>query len=124
MLFFLNRVIARENLSAEEAHRAMSTLLEGGVVEPVIAAFLIALKMKGETADELAGFAMAMRERMLRVDAGDDVIDTCGTGGDGPNTFHISTVAALAMAGAGARAWKHGNRSISSQCVSAGVVEA
>jgi anthranilate phosphoribosyltransferase len=123
MLFFLNRVIARENLSIEEAHRAMSTLLEGGVAEPVIAAFLIALKMKGETADELAGFAQAMRERMLRVDAGDDVIDTCGTGGDGPNTFNISTVAALVMAGAGARVAKHGNRSISSQCGSADVFE-
>jgi anthranilate phosphoribosyltransferase len=123
MLFFLNRVIARENLSIEEAHRVMSTLLEGGVAEPVIAALLVALKMKGETADELAGFAQAMRERMLRVDAGDDVIDTCGTGGDGPNTFNISTVAALVMAGAGAHVAKHGNRSISSQCGSADVFE-
>src|SRR5260370_37486636 len=97
MLFFLNRVIARENLSTEEAHRAMSTLLEGGVGEPVIAAFLVALKMKGETADELAGFAQAIRERMLRVDDGVDVIDTWGSGGDGLNSFNISTAAALGM---------------------------
>ncbi len=124
MLPFLNRVLARENLSSGEAYQAMSTLLEGATGDASIAAFLVALKMKGETADELAGFARAMRDRMLRVDAGDDVIDTCGTGGDGPNTFNISTVAALVMAGAGARIAKHGNRSISSRCGSADVFEA
>src|SRR5258706_6229213 len=124
MLPCLNRVLARESLSSGEAYQAMSTLLEGATGDASIAAFLVALKMKGETADELAGFARAMRDRMLRVDAGDDVIDTCGTGGDGPNTFNISTVAALVMAGAGAHVAKHGNRSISSQCGSADVFEA
>lgn len=124
MLSFLNRVIARENLSSDDAQQAMSALLDGAVSESTIAGFLVALKMKGETADELAGFARALRERMVGVDAGDDVIDTCGTGGDGCNTFNISTAAALVMAGAGAHVAKHGNRSISSQCGSADVFEA
>jgi anthranilate phosphoribosyltransferase len=113
LLPFLHRVSSGQHLSAPEAHQAMSVLLEGAASEPVIAAFLVALKMKGETADELAGFARAMRERVIAVEAGDDVIDTCGTGGDGHGTFNISTVAALVMAGAGARVAKHGNRSIS-----------
>ena len=96
----------------------MSVLLEGEATPAVIAAFLIALKMKGETADELAGFARAMRERAVFVDVqlddGASLIDTCGTGGTGDGTFNISTVAALVMAGAGAKVAKHGNRSISS----------
>jgi anthranilate phosphoribosyltransferase len=92
----------------------MSVLLEGQAGEAEIAGFLVALKMKGETAAELAGFARAMRDRMIVVDAGPDVIDTCGTGGDGSGTFNISTAAAIVMAGAGAHVAKHGNRSISS----------
>jgi anthranilate phosphoribosyltransferase len=124
LLPFVHQISSGSDLSAEEAHQAMSVLLEGGASEPMIAAFLVALRMKGETAAELAGFARAMRERVIYVDAGEDVIDTCGTGGDGPGTFNISTVAALVMAGAGARVAKHGNRSISSQSGSADVLEA
>jgi len=102
----------------------MRVLLEGGASEAEIAAFLVALKMKGETAAEIAGFARAMRDRMIVVDAGPDVIDTCGTGGDGAGTFNISTVAAIVMAGAGAKVAKHGNRSISGSSGSADVLEA
>jgi anthranilate phosphoribosyltransferase len=111
---FLHRVAAGENLSAKDAEQAMSALLEGGAGDALVAAFLIALRMKGETAAELAGFARAMRARVIFVDAGEDLIDTCGTGGDAAGTFNISTVAALVLAGAGARVAKHGNRSISS----------
>jgi anthranilate phosphoribosyltransferase len=123
-LQFVQRVSSSENLSAEDAHCAMSTLLEGGASEALIAGFLVALKMKGETAAELAGFARAMREHMICVEAGDHVIDTAGTGGDESGTFNISTAAALVMAGAGARVAKHGNRSISSRSGSADVLEA
>ena len=121
---FLHRVAAGANLTSDEAFQAMSALLEGSSSESVIAGFLVALRMKGETKAELAGFARAMRERMIAVEAGADVVDTCGTGGDGANTFNISTVAAFVMAGAGARVAKHGNRSLSSQTGSADVLEA
>jgi anthranilate phosphoribosyltransferase len=124
LLPYLHRVAAGSDLSGEEAHQAMGVLLEGGAGEAEIAAFLIALKMKGETAAEIAGFARAMRDRMIVVDAGPDVIDTCGTGGDGAGTFNISTVAAIVMAGAGAKVAKHGNRSISGSSGSADVLEA
>lgn len=121
---FLHRASSGQHLTAEEAYQAMSALLTGSSSDAVIAAFLVALKMKGETAAELAGFARAMREKMIVVDAGADVIDTCGTGGDSSGTFNISTAAALVMAGAGARIAKHGNRSLSSRSGSADVLEA
>jgi anthranilate phosphoribosyltransferase len=121
---FLHRAIAGGHLSSDEAYQAMSVLLEGRATEAQIAGFLVGLKIKGETAAELAGFARAMREKMIVVDAGADVIDTAGTGGDGSGTFNISTVAALVMAGAGARVAKHGNRSLSGASGSADVLEA
>jgi len=124
LLPYLHRVSGGLDLSSIEAYEAMTALLEGTSSEAVISGFLVALKMKGETAAELAGFARAMRERMVVVDAGADVVDTCGTGGDGSGTFNISTVAALVMAGARARVAKHGNRSLSSQTGSADVFEA
>ena len=86
LLPYLHRVAAGSDLSREEAREAMSLLLQGEAGEAEIAGFLVALKMKGETAAELAGFARAMRDRMLVVDAGPGVIDTCGTGGDGSGT--------------------------------------
>jgi len=124
LLPYLHRVSARENLSSDDARAAMNVLLAGEASPVEIAAFLVALKMKGESASELAGFVRGMREHMIRVDAGDDVVDNCGTGGDGSGTFNISTTASFVMAGAGAHVAKHGNRSISSATGAADVLEA
>jgi anthranilate phosphoribosyltransferase len=127
LLPYLHRVTARENLSTEEARQAMLAILGGEVSTAQIAAFLVGLRMKGETAEELLGFARAMREKGVRVDAGlngEPLVDTCGTGGGGPSTFNISTIAAFVAAGAGARVAKHGNRSISGQFGSADILEA
>jgi len=127
LLPYLHRVAARENLSAEDARQAMLVILNGESSTAQIAAFLVALKMKGETSDELLGFARAMREKAAPVNAeldGVPLLDTCGTGGDGGNTFNISTVAAFVVAGAGVRVAKHGNRSLASPCGSADLLEA
>ncbi|HTV55187.1 MAG TPA: anthranilate phosphoribosyltransferase [Terriglobia bacterium] len=127
----LNR---REHLSCKEAKAVMEELLSGGISDESIAALLIALRDKGETAEELTGFACVMRARASEVlsragvDAhqfpADVLLDTCGTGGDGLGTFNISTATALVAAAAGARVAKHGNRSISSRCGSADALEA
>lgn len=123
LLPFLHRVAERSDLSTEEARQAMAVLLEGSASPSEVAAFLVALRMKGETANELAGFARGMREQMIPVDIG-DVVDNCGTGGDAPGTFNISTTASFVIAGAGARVAKHGNRAISSRSGAADVLEA
>jgi anthranilate phosphoribosyltransferase len=122
---FLHQVAARHDLSASEAQAAMETILSGESSSIQIAAFLTALKMKGESVDELVGFARAMRKaaRPVRVEGVEALIDTCGTGGDGGSTFNISTVAAFVIAGAGVRVAKHGNRSLSSRCGSADLME-
>jgi anthranilate phosphoribosyltransferase len=124
LLPYLHRVAAGADLTSAKAHEAMTLLLQGGVSEAVVGGFLVALRAKGETASELAGFARAMREHMVVVDAGPDVIDIVGTGGDGAGTFNISTVAAIVLAGAGAPVAKHGNRAISGRVGSADVLEA
>jgi anthranilate phosphoribosyltransferase len=126
LLPYLQRLVERDNLSAADAQSAMHSILSGEASEAQIAAFAIALKMKGETAAELAGFARAMRRMATPIDAGigdAPLIDTCGTGGDGAHTFNISTVAAFVVAGTGVHVAKHGNRSISSQCGSADLLE-
>src|SRR5579862_25554 len=104
----------------------MHALLAGESTPVLTSAFLTSLRMKGETVDELAGFARAMRAAARVVPIEDSyrpVLDTCGTGGNGTSTFNISTVAAFVVAGAGVRVAKHGNRSISSRCGSADVLE-
>jgi anthranilate phosphoribosyltransferase len=127
LLPFLHKIAGGEDLSAVEARDAMLVILSGSATTPQISAFLMGLHMKGETADELLGFARAMREKTTRIDAcpGDPqtLLDTCGTGGGAVSTFNISTVAAFVVAGAGARVAKHGNRSFSTQCGSADVLE-
>lgn len=127
LLPFLHRIAAHEHLSAEDAHSAMLAILDGEASVPQIAAFLMAVRMKNVTVEELTGFARAMRERVRRVEVkpnGAPLIDTCGTGGDSGGTFNISTVAAFAAAGSGVRVAKHGNRSLSGTCGSADILEA
>jgi anthranilate phosphoribosyltransferase len=124
---FLHSVVNGFALTEAQAQEAMCALLNGQSTPVLTAAFLTALRMKGETVEELTGFARAMRAAALAVpieDACRPVLDTCGTGGNGTSTFNISTVAAFVVAGAGVRVAKHGNRSISSRCGSADVLEA
>jgi anthranilate phosphoribosyltransferase len=119
------RVLDGHDLTRTEAREAMQQIMEGGATQAQIAGFLIALRAKGETADEIAGCAEAMREHVLAVrPARDDLVDTAGTGGDGKSTLNISTAAALLAAAAGAGVAKHGNRAASSQTGSADVLEA
>jgi anthranilate phosphoribosyltransferase len=123
----LHTVVEGRSLTEAEAQHAMRALLAGESTPVLTAAFLTALRMKGETVDELTGFARAMRAAALVApieDAYRPVLDTCGTGGNGTSTFNISTVAAFVVAGTGVRVAKHGNRSISSRCGSADVLEA
>jgi len=125
MVEYLHQVVAGRSLSVSEAESAMNGILAGEATNAQIAAFLVALKMKGETVEELVGLARAMRGRAHRVNAGTSLlVDTCGTGGDALGTINVSTLAALAVAGAGVRVAKHGNRSISGQFGSADLMEA
>jgi anthranilate phosphoribosyltransferase len=127
ILTSLHTVVEGRSLTEHEAETAMRALLEGSSTPALTAAFLTALRMKGETVEELTWFARAMRDAARAVPIEDEcrpVLDTCGTGGSGASTFNISTVAAFVVAGAGVRVAKHGNRSISSRCGSADVLEA
>jgi anthranilate phosphoribosyltransferase len=102
----------------------MGSVMDGEATPAQLAAMLVALRMRGETVDELAGFASAMRERVLRVEAPAGTIDVVGTGGDGSGTFNVSTASALVVAAAGVPVAKHGNRAITSRAGSADVIEA
>ena len=115
-------ILAGGSLEQADASAVMRQIMDGEATPAQIAAFVVALRMRGETADEIAGLASAMRSRAVRID-GDAELDTCGTGGDGARTFNISTAAAFVAAGAGVRVAKHGNRAMSSRCGSADVLE-
>jgi len=119
----IDRVAGGQDLDASEAARVLAEIIDGTASEAQAAAFLIALRTKGETVGEIAGLADVLRERSVKVEAGDDLVDTAGTGGGRP-TFNVSTTAAFIAAGAGCRVAKHGNRSATSQCGSADVLEA
>ena len=122
----LGALTAGRNLSAVEVSAAVTEILEGAATSAQIAAFAVGLRMKGETVEEMAALLDVMRAFGERVElaAGSDAVDTCGTGGDRACTINASTVAALVVAGAGAKVCKHGNRSQSSQCGSADLLEA
>ncbi len=122
---YLNKLIAGTDLSADETTDVMDQLMDGELTPAQVAAFITALRIKGETTDEISAAALSMRRHATRIDAGaPPVVDTCGTGGDGSGTFNISTTAAFIAAGAGAKIAKHGNKSVSSQCGSADVLAA
>jgi anthranilate phosphoribosyltransferase len=126
-LDYLHQAADRLSLSADQAEDALNLILAGEATLPQITAFLTALRVKGETAAELTGFARAMRRHATPIPADGlarPLVDTCGTGGDGHGTFNISTVTAFVIAGAGLSVAKHGNRSISSRCGSADILEA
>ena len=126
----IERLVERHSLGEEESRRVMEEIFSGSASDAQIGALLTALRMKGETVDELVGMARAMRAHAKPISLpgarpGEEaLVDTCGTGGDGAGTFNVSTAAALVVSGAGVRVAKHGNRSISSRCGSADVLEA
>jgi anthranilate phosphoribosyltransferase len=120
----LGKLVEGQHLTREEAGAAMQTLIAGEATPSQIAAFAIALRMKGETAEEIAGLAEQMRAAATTVDSGDDVVDIVGTGGDNARTFNISTLSAFVVAAAGGKVAKHGNRGITSACGSADFLEA
>jgi anthranilate phosphoribosyltransferase len=118
-------LIEGQNLTRAEAESVMNEIMEGAATPAQMASFLTALRMKGETVDEIAGCASVMREKAIRVTpARSDIVDTAGTGGDRAGTFNISTTAAFVIAGAGLGVAKHGNRAVSGQCGSADLLEA
>lgn len=118
----LEKLINREDLTMEEAQAIMDGIMSGAFEDAQIAGFLVALRAKRETPEEIAGFAMAMRDKMTRVPITVEAIDMCGTGGDAKGTFNISTTASFVVAGAGVPVAKHGNRSITSDSGSADVL--
>ena len=121
----LNKLLEKQDLSLEQMHDVMQLIMSGGATDAQIAGFLIALRCKGETVDEITAAVMVMRALASKVAVtGEHIIDTCGTGGDGANTFNISTTCAFVVAAAGGQVAKHGNRSVSSSSGSADVLEA
>jgi anthranilate phosphoribosyltransferase len=125
MIDLIRRAVAREDLAMEAIREAVDAVMDGQASPAQIAALLVALSLKGETPDEVAGAAMAMRSHAVWMRSSrHPIVDVCGTGGDGSGTFNISTAVAFVVAGAGVAVAKHGNRAMSSHCGSADVLEA
>ena len=120
----INSLIEGKDLSEQDMIGAMSDIMEGQATDAQIASFLTALRIKGETVEEITGAARVMREKVSKINAPEYTVDTCGTGGDMSHTFNISTTTALVVAACGLPVAKHGNRSVSSSCGSADVLEA
>ena len=120
----LNQILEGQNLSQNESFNVMNAIMSGKFNDAQIAGFLIALRSKGETVEEISGFAQAMRNNMIKVSLDCNAIDMCGTGGDSTGTFNISTAASFVAAGAGIHIAKHGNRSMTSKSGSADVLQA
>ena len=119
----LKKLKNKKNLTFEESKTAFSEIMSGKVNEEIIHDFLIFSSAKGETSDEIAGGVYVLRDKATKVNVPDDTVDTCGTGGDGKNTLNISTAAALLLSSFGVKVAKHGNKSVSSKCGSADVLE-
>lgn len=121
----LHKLSERKNLSAQEVEMALTEIVEGNATDAQIGAFIMGTKMKGETVEEIEGAGRFFRKRATKVEVSspEDLVDTCGTGGDRSGTFNVSTVTAFVLAGAGVRVAKHGNRSVSSKCGSADFLE-
>lgn len=113
------KVIQGQDLTQNEAVEVMNEIMSGQATEAQIASFITAMRMKGETVDEITGAALVMRQKVTQIKVEGDFVDTCGTGGDGLHTFNISTISAFVVAGAGIKVAKHGNKSVSSKCGSA-----
>ena len=124
MKYIIEQLLDQKSLTQEEAREVMFQIMSGEYDDAKIAGFLIALRAKGETSTEIAGFAQALRDKMTRIECVDGAIDMCGTGGDASGTFNISTAATFVVAGAGVPVAKHGNRSMTSKSGSADVLTA
>ncbi|MCX7759595.1 MAG: anthranilate phosphoribosyltransferase [Hydrogenothermaceae bacterium] len=123
---YINKLVNREDLSAKEMEDLFNNIMEGNLTDAQIGAILIALKMKGESIEEIVAATKVMREKAVKVEVKDrsKLVDTCGTGGDKVDTFNVSTISAFVVAASGGKVAKHGNRSVSSKCGSADIMQA
>ena len=122
----ISKVVEKNDLTRDEMIACMDEIMTGQATQAQIGSFITALRMKGETVEEITGAAMVMREKAVKIGPYNkiiDLVDTCGTGGSGTNTFNISTTTAFVVSGAGLKIAKHGNKSASSQCGSADVIK-